>query len=98
LVTPGAARTGANRMSLQCFSSALDWTTPAVGGQTSLGAAGLDDTTANNQRLETFVSYTVNRASATVAYAKLRAGNDAGTNADTVYGFRVTYTGPPSLR
>ena len=89
LVSPGAARTGTDRMAVTTLQQELDWTTPAPGGDTFVDTV-YSDTTTNTQIITVVSSFTVNAARSFAVVVS--SGNDGSTNEDVLYGCRVTYS------
>jgi hypothetical protein len=89
LVTPGAARTGTDRMAVTTLQQELDWTTPAPGGDTFVDTV-YSDTTTQTQIITVVSSFTVNAARSFAVVVS--SGNDGSTNEDVLHGCRVTYS------
>ena len=94
LVEPGAARaTEPNRMRLRVFRADYSaW--PSAPTRTQLGSDDFDDGTATLQVLSVSGLAEAIDRSAEALFVEIRAGNDAGTNADNLRGFRIHFTDP----
>ena len=93
IVTPGAARAGANRMNMFLSRQTPNFGTPAI--PVALGPlfSVFDDTTGSVQVLDTgAMTEAINRTSDLVL--QIIAGDDAGTNKDDVHAIRVSYDDP----
>lgn len=91
LVRPGAARSGADRVSLRLRTQGKDFVTPAV-GNTFLVAEVYDDTTANLQTISlSGLSETV--VSDSGLYLVVEAGT-GDVDPDSFYGVEVTFNDP----
>jgi hypothetical protein len=88
LVNPGVARaTVGNR------AQTLDWVTPASPGLVTIGADQTDNGTTNIQ-VVAWGTLSLALTSAQAIVLEVTAGNDAGTNTDSVHGVRLTFTDP----
>jgi len=98
IVNPGAARAGANRMSLSLHYKAPDFATPVGDVDPTLVASVFDDTTTNLQVIDMSsalagghtVVTTGNSNTAREYWLTLKGGNDADTNNDIVYAVAVS--------
>lgn len=98
LVTPGAARAGANRMQFGAFSRPINpFSNVGFGSATAIGAAAADAGNTNFQVIEV-TGLTHDVAEADVHWLFVQAGNTAASNGDWVTCFEVEYTatGPRS--
>lgn len=94
LVDPGAARSGANRMTLALYERIFGFASPSVPASTQKFIA-YDDTTAALQSIDSgTISVAVSRNSGQALLLWLACGNDANANPDAVYGFEITWTDP----
>lgn len=99
VVNPGAPRAGGNRMSLALCHTDVDFVTPAIAAPTVV-ASDFDDTSTNLQTISLAAGlgggHTVDRLGSNGRdyFVTIKAGNDAGTNTDTIHGLELTFSDP----
>lgn len=93
VVTPGAARVGVNRMSVNLKKVTADFTTPSAGTTLPMTSAFYDNASAAIQVIDSgapgTIELTINRFGVD-HYLAIVAGNDGGTNFDKVHAVELT--------
>lgn len=93
LVTPGAARVGTFKMSLQMRTRVLNFTSPAAPAASVDLAAVFDDGNATLQVIDSG-ALTVTIASQSIHELTVTAGNTGAASPDTFYGLQLQFDDP----